>query len=90
MSFDAAQNSTGMCRPHKHGGVITSCDEPTSIGTENQYIYEGFVRRLAIALSILELLRHDKLPVSSREQRSREQTPSNVHVSLEEQNKGMS
>jgi len=48
------------------------------------------VCRLAIGLSILELLRHDKLPVSSREQRSKEQTPSDqgVHVSLKEQNKG--
>ena len=65
MSFEVTEHTTRLCRPHKHGAIVTACDKPTSIRTEHHCIYDGFMCMFTIAFLILELVGHDKLGVNT-------------------------
>ena len=67
-SFDAAQNCTGLYRPQNHRWVVTSCEKPMSIRTQNHCVYDQFVSKFAVAFLVFKPVEHAELPVSLSEE----------------------
>ena len=65
MCFDAAEFTARLCRPHKHGAVVTACDNSISVGTKNHCIDDRIMSGFAIAFLILKPVGHDKLGVNT-------------------------